>query len=381
MSIQDPESERKNSFDLVRLMAALAVLISHFCGMSGRPDPIDGFWGTDEDLGGLAVLIFFGLSGYLITDSILRGASFKFYAWSRFLRIYPALIVCLVVCIVAGAFLTRLSFDQYFSPQTSQFFFGNLFPFFWQEQRFLPGVFVPPWNAMNGPLWTIKYELACYITALAVFLFPKFLRRFAFVVLCVLFVIIWLAPIDSWQIPPASTVSSRVARFEYFNMGFFRYYAAIFFLAATARILVGDKPIRWLLLFFSLGIIFAAFYGTPISQLALLSGLSLVGVCVGCSSLLYFNGLYKQRIGDLSYSTYLYGWPISILCILLLASLLGFWPTMLIAAAITLVVACLSWKFVERPGLRLKSRIPRGAPFTISPVVSGRASASAFEQI
>ncbi len=131
---------RNNSFDVVRLIAALSVLICHFYGMAGRGDPLDGFWGTDEDLGGFAVLIFFGISGYLITESILKGASFRFYVTSRLLRIYPALLVCLCVCILAGIILTRVSLDQYFSAQTSQFFFGNVFPFFWQEQRFLPGV-------------------------------------------------------------------------------------------------------------------------------------------------------------------------------------------------------------------------------------------------
>jgi len=374
MAPQRNRDIHRNSFDVVRLTAAIAVLVSHFHGMAGRVDPLDGFWGTDEDLGGFAVLIFFGLSGYLITESILNGADLKFYTASRLLRIYPGLLVCLAVCIFTGVLLTRVSLDQYFSAQTSQFFFGNVFPFFWQEQRMLPGVFVPPWNAMNGPLWTIKYELACYIVTLSVFLVPQSRRRLAFAALCVLAVCIWLAPVQSWQIPSASTVSDRVLRFEYFNMGFFRYYAAIFFLAAVARIAVGNAPYRWFGIFLFMGGVLVLSYGTPLALLARYTTIALAGVCVGSSPLLYFNGFYRRKIGDLSYSTYLYGWPISLLCGLPLYPLIGFWPTMLTLVAITLVVAWVSWKLVERPALHLKRRVPTSAPVAAARAGSGLAT-------
>ena len=343
-----------NSFDMVRLLAALAVVVGHFYPMAGRGDPLDGWWGTDEDLGGFAVLIFFGISGYLITESVLNGASARFYAASRLLRIYPALLVCLVICIIAGIFLTNADLREYFTTQTFQFFAGNLFPFFWQEQRALPAVFVPPWNAMNGPLWTIKYELACYIVVFGVFILPHRLRRYGFVALCGAAVCIWLAPVDAWQIIPPNTADNRVLRFEYFNMGFFRYYVAIFFLAAVARIVVANSPSRWFGIFFFIGCVLVLLHGTSIGVLAVLTTVALAGVCVGASSLFYFNGKYRTTFGDLSYATYLYGWPISLACVLWLLPLTGFWPAMTIAIAATLAVAWASWKLVERPALRLK---------------------------
>ena len=257
-----------------------------------------------------------------------------------------------------------------------------MFPFFWQEQRLLPGVFVPPWNAMNGPLWTIKYELACYIATLAVFLVPQALRRYAFAALCVLAVCISLAPVESWQIPSAATVDDRVLRFEYFNMGFFRYYAAIFFLAAMTRVVVGNSSYRWLGVFLFLGCVYALFYATSVALLALLGTLALAGVCIGCSSLLYFNGVYRRKIGDLSYSTYLYGWPISNFCVLSLYPTIGFWPTLLIAAGVTLAVAWVSWKIIERPALHLKRRVPTTsllASAPTKPATSGRVQRATTE--
>lgn len=360
-----------NSFDMVRLMAALAVVVGHFFPMAGRGDPLDSWWGTDEDLGGFAVLIFFGISGYLITESVLNGASARFYAAARMLRIYPGLLFCLVICIIAGIFLTGMSLDQYFNAQTAQFLVGNVFPFFWQEQRALPAVFVPPWNAMNGPLWTIKYELACYIVAFGVFMLPPRLRRYGFAALCAVAVCIWFAPVESWQIIPPTTAENRVLRFEYFNMGFFRYYAAIFFLAAVARIIVANSPRRWLGIFFFIGCALILLHGTPTGLLAVLTTVALAGVWVGSSSLLYFNGIYRRTFGDLSYGTYLYGWPISLVCVLWVLPLIGFWPAIAIAIAATLTMAWVSWRLVERPGLRLKKLVAKERPGTAANVAIG----------
>ena len=357
---------RRNSFDAVRLVAALMVLITHFYGMSGRQAPLEGLWGTDEDLGGFAVLVFFGLSGYLITDSILRGANLRFYGTSRLLRIYPALLVCLIVGILAGALMTEMSLAQYLSAQVAQFFFGNVFPFFWQEERSLPGVFLSfPWQTFNGPLWTIKYELACYAVTLGVFLFPRPKRRLAFGALFVIAAGMWWVPFQSWRIP----WGNAVLMFEYFNMGFFRYYLAIFMLAAVVRIIVGNVAYRWFGVFFACGVVLAFFQGLPLGDLALLGGIALAGVCLGCSSLLYFGGMYRKNVGDLSYATYLYGWPVSNLCVNTLSPHFGFWPTMMIAAVSTLTMAWVSWKLIERPMLNLKRLVPRDPPRAVSGTV------------
>ena len=100
-------------------------------------------------------------------------------------------------------------------------------------------------------------------------------------------------------------------------MGFFRYYAAIFLLASVARIVVGNSPYRWFGIFLFLGCVYL-FYGTQVALLAVYAAIALAGVCVGCSSLLYFNGVYRRKVGDLSYATYLYGWPVRSLCALAL---------------------------------------------------------------
>jgi hypothetical protein len=87
-------------------------------------------------------------------------------------------------------------------------------------------------------------------------------------------------------------------------MGFFRYYAAIFFLAAAARIVV-KSPRHWLAIFLVLSAVLVLGHGTPIGILAILGAVALAGVAIGCTPVFYFDGFYRKKIGDLSYGTYL----------------------------------------------------------------------------
>lgn len=93
---------RNNSFDLIRHLAALMVLVSHHYVLAGMNEPvIQGY----NSLGGVAVLCFFAISGLLITLSYLNAASLQDYLVKRVARIFPALIVCsFVMTYVAGAF-------------------------------------------------------------------------------------------------------------------------------------------------------------------------------------------------------------------------------------------------------------------------------------
>ena len=62
---------------------------------------------------------------------------------------------------------------------------------------------------------------------------------------------------------------------------------------------------------------------------------------------------------DLSYGLYLYGWPVEQLLVYHFGAHLS--PPMIIAIAlpISAALAGVSWTFVERPCLRLKTRMPR----------------------
>jgi peptidoglycan/LPS O-acetylase OafA/YrhL len=94
---------RQNNFNLVRLLLALLVLLSH------APELIDGnrsqeiltrMFGT-LSFGELAVDGFFLLSGYLIMQSWDAQPQAWPFLKKRMLRIYPGFVIATLVCAFA----------------------------------------------------------------------------------------------------------------------------------------------------------------------------------------------------------------------------------------------------------------------------------------
>src|SRR5439155_23209736 len=104
--------ERHNNFDLLRLLAALSVIFSHaflLAENSQDHDPLMLLTGGQAILGLAGVFVFFTISGYLITQSFETTASPVVFLAKRALRIFPGLILCLVVCaFVIGPLVTKL---------------------------------------------------------------------------------------------------------------------------------------------------------------------------------------------------------------------------------------------------------------------------------
>jgi peptidoglycan/LPS O-acetylase OafA/YrhL len=94
--------ERDNNFKLIRVAAALAVLVTHsFVLATGDRDaePLNDSLGLT--LGDIAVDVFFVTSGFLVTASLLRRERTLDYLRARALRVYPALWAMLLVVVFA----------------------------------------------------------------------------------------------------------------------------------------------------------------------------------------------------------------------------------------------------------------------------------------
>ena len=150
------------SFDLMRLAAALLVVVSHTFPLAGQP-PLR-IWGV-EDLGALGVSIFFVISGYLVSASYLRDP--KTYLLKRVLRIEPGLIASLVVSVVLLSLVTKAPAAEYW-PQAALYVVRNalLYPATYD----LPGVFetAPMAGVVNGVLWTLRLEFTFYLVLMAI---------------------------------------------------------------------------------------------------------------------------------------------------------------------------------------------------------------------
>ena len=150
--------ERQNNFDLLRLLAALSVILSHsflLAENSQDHDPLMIVTGGQAILGLAGVFVFFTVSGYLVSQSFATTRPPIVFLAKRALRIFPGLIACLVVCTFAiGPLITKLPLAEYLSrPETYLFLLHNAALDI--EYNRLPGVFFSDagiGGVVNGPL-------------------------------------------------------------------------------------------------------------------------------------------------------------------------------------------------------------------------------------
>jgi peptidoglycan/LPS O-acetylase OafA/YrhL len=121
-----PAPQRANNFDAVRLAAALSVVFSHsflIAEGSEANEPFVRITGNQSILGLVGVFVFFIISGYLVTESYCRHPAPGRFAVRRMLRIYPGLVVNVLVCaLLIGPLVGALPLGTYLlSPELRQF--------------------------------------------------------------------------------------------------------------------------------------------------------------------------------------------------------------------------------------------------------------------
>lgn len=339
--------------DGVRALAVLAVLLFHlnatFCP--------GGFTGVD---------VFFVISGYLIGGGIirdLRAGTFSmadFYT-RRIKRIMPAYFTVIITTLIVG-----LIFYHY-EPLASlgnaacrsSYFFANFFCY-----KFLGGYFIGDGAVhplMN--LWSLSVEEQFYIVIpLLLLLLWKWNRQF---VLPLVLLLLLLSFIDAEHMLCSETVRNHTKAFYIAESRAWELLSGVALawfprfeagssraknIAAALASLIGMAAVLVVYIFLDSSSHFPG-YGAL---------LSVVGTCM-----IIYYGAYGPinkllswapvvGIGRISYSLYLWHWPI-------IAFLHYYYdrvltpPQMMFAAGLSLLLAYLSWKFVEMPIRRLKS--------------------------
>ena len=158
-----------NNLDLVRLLAATAVIYGHSFALyphAGAEDVFYKFTGLYAAEWG--VKTFFFLSGLLVVNSVLSDSNPLNYAIRRISRIWPALIfiTCVTVFLI-GPMVTTLSLSEYFSGSEVRVFLRRmiLFDIWGHNNMSLPGLFAtnPYPDVVNAPLWTLSVEAFAYV--------------------------------------------------------------------------------------------------------------------------------------------------------------------------------------------------------------------------
>ena len=169
-SLRDVAIGRNNNFNLLRMIAATAVVISHAFPISLGMQAVEPLEPTLHfSLGTLSVFTFFAISGFFISQSFDRRRSLIDFAAARVLRIYPGLLVTLLItALIIGPMFTTMPLISYFTDRDTALYVTRNLTLKWLQYD-LPGVLRDnPYTAIvNGSLWSLFYEVSCYILVVA----------------------------------------------------------------------------------------------------------------------------------------------------------------------------------------------------------------------
>lgn len=147
----------QNNFGLIRFIAAFQVLIVHGSNSIGLD-----FFGLDALKLFPGVPIFFFISGYLIIQSYDRLSDHTLWVFfaHRAFRIFPALIVCTLLSIIALYFSGYLQRENIGLTSLIIWFLSQVTIFQFYNPEYFRGIGT---GVINGALWTITVELQFYI--------------------------------------------------------------------------------------------------------------------------------------------------------------------------------------------------------------------------
>ena len=333
------KTSSSGAFDGVRLAAALLVVYGHSFALTGQSAaaPLVRFPQASFGLAEIAVYIFFAISGYLVTQSWMRDPSVLRFMARRALRILPGLaFVILGSVFVVGLLMAKIPLSDYFSRGETWRYLAKMLVY--PAQYGLPGVFEanPYPSVVNGSLWSLRVEFTLY--GLVAFLGALGALRWR-----------WAGLVLALGCLAMNVVLTQTAWFAsvaFLHQGvvFFSNAVPFFMGAVLARSDLGAKPV-WGLVVVSLLLV-----TTPLFQSLLLVVLPVVTILVG-----RYGRCDLSRFGDFSNGLYLWGFVVQQMIVAVWG---GIGPTALffLASAGALLMAALSWHFIEKPALGLKPR-------------------------
>jgi peptidoglycan/LPS O-acetylase OafA/YrhL len=361
-TLGDFSEGRDNNLTLMRLVAAMAVLLGHCWPLvigGHTADPVSMFlikyWPFQSPVHGIGVQVFFVLSGFLIAKSADGRGSIGAFAIARILRIYPLVIATACVLVfVGGPYFTTLSKEEYFSrPETWRFLRENILLL--RYECTLPGVFENnPWSCVNGSLWTLPAELRSYLLTAILFALGILGNR-------VVFNVVALGMLVLYSLTGANPPGFQP---DHLHLVIFFLFGGVFY--------VNRDFVR-----FTPGAAIAALvtcvlaYSTP--AYSIVSGLTLTYFVLWLAYDPRLRLPSLDRLGDASFGVYLFAYPVQQI-IIEVTGTKSPWVVFGIAAPVVLVLGFISWYLIERPCLGLKE--PIGALFRVNKPKPPQPSAS-----
>ena len=334
---------RPSGFDYMRISLALSVVFWHTIVITYGHEFQDIVWNTPLYRLLITGILpaFFVLSGFLVAGSLERSKTLAGFLFLRVIRIFPALVLEVTLsALILGPIMTHLPLGQYFTDDRFFSYFLNCIGYIHFE---LPGLFDfnPYPSVTNGQLWTVPYELECYIS-LSVLAFIGLAQRtkwFAGLIVIVLGYGVFRFLLGSTL--PEGPLGGRMLVFC-FLMGVF--------LFLNRRIIPYNAWLGWLSVLASL-VCFWVPHGTFLAPLPITYATVFLGLANPPKAKFLESG-------DYSYGIFLYGFPIQQAVVATGLLPANGWITCLAALPIIILVAIASWHLWEKRVLQLRSYRP-----------------------
>ena len=289
--------------------------------------------------------------------------STKNFILNRAARIVPALFADIVfAALLIGPLVTTLPATLYFTGPTFLTYFLNIAG--WVHYA-LPGVFAGnPSPDVNGALWTVPYEIGCYVIFAGLMISgaikrPRFVLLFTY---CILIVAVPLSVMTSLRATPAASFVEWAAQELFLQRGSLLWPA--FLIGVVLYQLRYHVPFSKTA---AGGIVCAAILASAIGDFTLLFDnpavhvialplLAYLTVMIGLSPMPRLPGF---ETGDYSYGLYLYHVPfIQLLIHYFPQAWIGerWWTLFFAGFPLALTAAVVSWHVIEYPVLKLRKR-------------------------
>lgn len=336
-ALGDVFDPRQNALNAWRLVLAAGVILQHSWPITGR----DLHTPFVQLLTHVFVDGFFVLSGFLIVRSWFNSPRLREYAVGRLLRIFPGLWVCLVVIafVLAPIGVALSGGSLRLSSQIAYVLNNAVLNIFYTGIDGTPKG-VPTPGVWDGSLWTLIFEMLCYI-GVAVLGVAGLLRRR------------WTIPIVFvGSVAASAVVGHPVVTADPIQMVL--RFVVVFSAGALVYQFRDRIPARWWLVAVCAGLVvvlgllpnYRVFAALPLAYAVIVSGAL----------------MKRPRLrNDLSYGMYIYACPVQQL--LAAAGLIWLDPRLffVVATICTVPLAAGSWFLVERRAMEWKRRVRRAS--------------------